>query len=186
MTASTTPIVNGIDVDNLQKAISAIKQDPANGITSWTVKSQWQDGTQHDHVVDGTTIGGKHVERKFTIKSDEPYELTGHNRYPNPQDLLFAALNACMMVGYVSSAAVMGIKLDKLEVETTGDIDLRGLFELDESVPKGYDRIRQTVRIAADASDEELRELHAAVKRTSVNYDNITRAIPVDSELVIE
>ncbi len=31
-----------------------------------------------------------------------------------------AALNACVMVGYVAGAAVNGITLDRLEVETQG------------------------------------------------------------------
>ena len=56
----------------------------------------------------------------------EPHELGGSNQHANPQEHLLAALNACMMVGYVAQCSLRGITLQKLEIETQGEIDLRG------------------------------------------------------------
>ena len=50
-----------------------------------------------------------------------------------------AALNACLSVGYAASAAAMGIQLEKLEIETEGQLDLRGFLGLDSTVKPGYE-----------------------------------------------
>ena len=53
---------------------------------------------------------------------------------------LIAALNACMMVGYVALCTLQGIALEKFEIQTEGYIDLRGFLGLDDTIPAGYDR----------------------------------------------
>lgn len=178
--------MNGIDLEQLKGSVAAIQADAAEGMTRWNVRSQWVGGTRSDHHVEGFEIGGRFVPRPFTIHIDEPHELTGSNHYPNPQEHLLAAMNACMMVGYAAVAGLMGITLSKLEVVTEGDIDLRGFLGLDADVPAGYPRLRQTVRIAGDGTPEQFAQLHETIKATSPNYDNITRAIEADSRLVVE
>jgi hypothetical protein len=91
-----------------------------------------------------------------------------------------------MMVGYSAVAALMGISLTKLELEITGDIDLRGFLDIDRSVAPGYERLHYKVRIAGEGTREQLEELHAVVQRTSPNYYNIANAIELTSDLIIE
>jgi uncharacterized OsmC-like protein len=186
MTTANQTIVNGIDTEALSGAIESITQDPARGRTDWAIRSVWQGGTRTDHHVDGFTIGGEHVRRPFTIRVDEPDQLCGTNAFANPQEHLLAGLNACMMVGYAAVAALMGIPMRRLEVRTTGTIDLRGFLGIDASVPNGYPGLSQTVHIEADATEEQLRTLHQTVQATSPNYYNLTRAVPTASRLVIE
>lgn len=185
--ATTSRTVNGIEVDALKQTIQAVEAEPAKGKTRWQVTSRWQGGARIDHDVEGVEIGGEQIERRFTLKSDEPLQLHGTNEYANPQEFLLSGLNACMMVGYSAVAALMGIELDKLEVEVEGDIDLRGFLGIDSHVKPGYDGLRQTVRIAAEnATPAQLEELHEIVKATSPNYFNVTTPIATSSRLVIE
>ena len=81
------------------------------------------------------------MPRRFSIDIDEPCELGGSNRFANPQEHLLAALNACMMVGYVAQCAVRGITLKRLEIETDGEIDLRGFLGIDPAAPPGYEKL---------------------------------------------
>ncbi len=185
-TAAPATRINGIDTESLRQTIDAIDADPAKGATEWAIRSVWRGGTRSDHHIAGCSISGEFISRPFTISTDEPEQLCGTNQFPNPQEHLLAGLNACMMVGYAAVAALMGITLTRLEVRTTGEIDLRGFLGLDPSAPKGYPRLEQTVHIASDAPREKLEELHAAVKATSPNFYNITHAVPTDSRLVIE
>src|SRR5207302_941057 len=46
----------------------------------------------------------------------------------NAQEHLLAALNACMMVGYVAQCAVRGITLESLEIDTDGEIDSAKIY----------------------------------------------------------
>lgn len=176
---------NGIDTSALLDTIDSIRGNPALGQTRWTVRSAWVGGTRADHHVSGFELGSRSVERPFVIRSDEPHELCGTNQFPNPQEYLLAALNACMMVGYAAVAATMGITLRSLEVHTTGDIDLRGFLGIDAGVPAGYTALSQEVRITSDAPREQIQELHRVVQATSPNFFNITHAVPVNSRLSI-
>ena len=65
-----------------------------------------------------------------------------------------AAFNACIMVGYVASAAVIGVNLESVEIETEGELDLRGFLGIDPSVKPGYDSIQYTVRMKGDGEFE--------------------------------
>lgn len=185
-TTLDTTLRNGIDTAALQSAIDQMTVDPEAAQTQWRVRSTWCGGTRSDHHVEGNRIGRETVDRKFTIQIDEPEQLCGTNQFANPQEHLFAGLNACMMVGYAAAAAMMGINLTRLEVRTEGDIDLRGFLAIDRDVPAGYDEIRQTVHLAGDGTPEQFAQIHEAVKATSPNFFNVVSAIPLQSELVVE
>ena len=126
--AAEPTVVNGINVDDLSALIEGVRRDPAKGKTNWRVTTTWQGQTRSRAQVEGFEIGGEQVPRRFSIDIDEPCELGGTNRFANPQEHLIAALNACMIVGYAAQCAVRGIALESLEIETDGEIDLRGFL----------------------------------------------------------
>lgn len=156
------------------------------GLTRWKVTSAWQGRTHIRAEIGPFHIGGKTVKRPFAIDIDEPMELGGGNAYSNPQEHLIAALNACMMVGYVALCTLQGITLEKLEIQTEGDIDLRGFIGLDYTIPAGYKRLNYTVRIKGDASEEQFTKIHEMVTATSPNYYNITHSVALKPTLVGE
>jgi uncharacterized OsmC-like protein len=185
-TSTAATAVNGIDVAALRGVIRDITQDPAHGMVEFRVRSAWQGQTRSTTTVDSYRIGGTEVERRFEIAADEPLELLGSNTAPNPQELLMAALNACIMVGYVVGAAVDGIALERVEIETSGALDLRGFLGLDPAIPAGYESIRYRVKIKGDGSAEQFRKIHENVVRTSPNYFNVARPVRIDAEMVVE
>jgi len=183
----TTPnVVNGIDVDALTGVVDEVSNDPAKGMVGFEVRSAWTGQTRSEAMVESYTLGGEVIERRFTMPVDEPFELLGTNTAPNPQEYLMATLNACMMVGYVAGAAVKGITLESVEIETMGELDLRGFLGIDETVPPGYESMRYTVRIKGNGTPEEFQEIHETVIKTSPNYFNVSRPVRLDAELVVE
>jgi uncharacterized OsmC-like protein len=183
---SSSSVVNGIDTDAVHTLIENVEANPGQGMTHWQVASTWQGGTHSRARVDSFAIGGTSVPRRFSIDIDEPLELGGGNAYANPQEYLLAALNACMMVGYTALCALQGITLQKLEITSEGDIDLRGFFGLDPSVTPGYRELRTRVVIKGDGTEEQLQKIHELVLATSPNFYNITRAVAVVPALIIE
>ncbi len=179
-------VVNGINVDDLFALIEVVKGDAAKGNTYWRVRSAWQGQTRSRAYVDGFTIGGQQVPRQFSFDIDEPFELGGSNRFANPQEHLLAALNACMIVGYAAQCAVRGITLEKLEIETHGDIDLRGFLGIDSAVRPGYKTLSYVVRIKGSGTKEQFSEIHKAVMATSPNFHNVSRPVDLKPTLVIE
>jgi uncharacterized OsmC-like protein len=178
-------VVNGINVDDLSALIADVRRTAANGKTHWRVATAWQGQTHSRTRVEGFVIGGERVARRFAIDIDEPCELGGSNRFANPQEHLLAALNACMTVGYVAQCAMRGIALESLEIETDGEIDLRGFLGIDPAVPPGYDSLRCVVRIKGSGSKEEFAAIHAAVIASSPNFHNVSRPVDLKPTLVV-
>lgn len=179
----TRKIVNDVDLTALGEVVEAVEADKNAAKTNWKVVTDWTGQFRSQSTVNGFSIGGKYVPRPFRIIADEPNELLGTNSAPNPQELLISGLNACMMVGYVAQAALRGINLKSIRIETEGDIDLRGFLGLDEATPNGYEQLRSTITIEGDGSDADWAEIREAVEATSPNYFNMARPIEMVTKL---
>lgn len=177
--------LNGLDVLALRDTAGVIASDPAKGAARFHVRTLWDGGTRSRSTVNGYELSGQVIERRFEIESDEPLELLGGNSAPNPQELLMAAVNACMTVGYVANAALMGVSLSALEIEMQGTLDLRGFLGLSDDVPAGYQSLDYTVRIAGDGTAQQFATIHEAVMRTSPNYFNMAHPISMNGRLDI-
>jgi uncharacterized OsmC-like protein len=184
-TTAPKQTLNGLDVDFLRATIDAVKAEPALAKTHWSVSTHWRGGTRSDTRVESYAIGGQEIRKDFTIRADEPLELGGTNRDPNPQELLLAALNACMTVGYVAACTLEGIEVRDLRIETSGDIDLRGFLGLDPDVKAGYDALTYTVFLSANATPAQLERVHDFVCRTSPNRFNVAQPIRLETRLVV-
>ena len=176
-------VVNGLDLTALGETVEAIGSDAGKAIVRFNVTTRWAGQTRSETTVDGYTLGGERIERSHTIVADEPCELLGSDGAPNPQELLMAAFNACITVGYVAGASVNGIKLESLEIKTRGQLDLRGFLGLSDTVPPGYESIAYDVSIKGDGTPEQFEEIHRNVMKTSPNYFNVSRPIRVDGTL---
>jgi len=179
-------IINGIDTEAVKDLINRVANDSKEGLTSWKVSTSWKGGARTETQVDGYHIGGQYIQKDFSISTDEPLELGGTNQAANPQETLMAAFNACMTVGYVVGCAMEGVELEKLRIETEGDIDLRGFLGLDTSVKPGYDEIHYTVYIKGNGTEEQFQKVHETVTATSPNRFNVANPIQLTSEMVME
>ncbi|MGM0890551.1 MAG: OsmC family protein [Bacillota bacterium] len=91
-----------------------------------------------------------------------------------------------MMVGYSVGASVMGITLDKLEIDLEAGLDLRGFLDVDPEAPIGFKEVKYTIRVKGNGTKEQYEKLHEAVIKTSPNRATIANAITIVPELVIE
>ena len=177
--------VNGLDLAALTEEIETIEKDASKALVDFNVTTRWTGQTRSESIVDGFTLGGERIARTHKIVADEPCELLGADSAPNPQELLMAAFNACIMVGYVAGASVKGINLESVEIRTKGQLDLRGFLGLRDDVAPGYEAIDYEVRIKGDGSPQDFEEIHQTVMKTSPNYFNISRPIKVNGTLSV-
>ena len=179
------PHVNGLDLGALGDVVEAIEKDASLAKAGFEVTTRWAGQTRSESVVEGFTLGGQRIERQHRIVADEPCELLGTDSAPNPQELLMAAFNACIMVGYVAGASTRGIDLETLEIRTHGELDLRGFLGLSDDVPPGYEAIDYEVRIKGNGSPEQFEDIHQTVMKTSPNYFNLNRPIRMNGSLKV-
>ena len=180
---TSRPHVNGIDLDALDETIDKVRADPCCGRAAFRVVTSWRGQTRSETRVESYTLDGEVLPRNFTIVADEPTELLGANSAPNPQELLMAAFNSCMIVGYVAQASMRGIRLDDCRIEIEGELDVRGFLGLDETVPPGHRRINYVVSLDGDGSREQFEEIHQAVMSTSPNFFNLAQPIQMCGKL---
>lgn len=176
---------NGLDLAALGAVVEAIENDPSQALVGFDVTTRWTGQTRSETTVEGYTMAGERITRTHKIVADEPCELLGGDSAPNPQELLMAAFNACITVGYVAGASLKGIALDSLEIKTRGELDLRGFLGLSDEVLPGYESIAYEVKIKGDGTPDQFEEIHQTVLKTSPNYFNISRPIRVDATLKV-
>jgi hypothetical protein len=85
-----------------------------------------------------------------------------------------------MTTTMVYHAAVRGIKLEEVESELEGDLDLRGFFGISEEVRPGYQEIRVNFKVKTDA--ENLKTLKELIKLSPV-YDVVSSGTRVNVQI---
>ncbi|MCO5169177.1 MAG: OsmC family protein [Planctomycetes bacterium] len=178
-TTTTSKVVNGIDVQALGETIKQLGKQPELARFKFKVSNRWSGdgGFSRTEVQDPYGVGKEQPHKqRFQVEADEPEVLIGKDRAPNPVEHLLSALVTCLTGAMVYHAAARGIRLDEVESEVEGDIDLRGFTGVAPDVRKGYQQIRVTFRVKSDAPEGALRECALF----SPVFESITKGVPVD------
>jgi uncharacterized OsmC-like protein len=183
MTTQTKCIsfVNGVKLNRLIDTIEAVKADPKVAGFKFRIQNRWVDGGQNRSEVQQFSAGGNEIqhENDLILEADEPDVLLGTDRGANPVEHLLHALASCVTTSMVYHAAARGIAVEEVESSLEGDLDLRGFLGLAPGVRKGYQQIRLKLRIKADVTDQELRDLAALGPNFSPVFDSITKGVPI-------
>lgn len=159
-----TATVNGIHMETLQGTVQAIEQEPALGQCRFRARNTWLGGNHNCTTVTGFYAARQEIahQQTFELHADEPPLLAGNDTGANPVEHLLNALAGCVTTSMVAHAAVRGIRIEALESELEGDIDLRGFLGLADDVPKGFSEIRVKFRVKSDVDNlESLKRLTA-------------------------
>ena len=98
--------------------------------------------------------------------------------------MVLGALGSCQAIVYRAYAAALGLKLDRVEVETKGQLDLRGFLN-PGPVSAGFTDISFTTRIESPETPEKLRELARLVSEHCPVLDTLQRPVNVAGEVEI-
>ena len=185
MTQQQSKTLNGVDVDGLFQNIGVIKKEPSVAKFNFRAKNEWVSGSESRTTIDDFYGAGKtHVRSKpFVFIKDEPPVLLGKDHGANPVEYALTALAGCVTTTLIFHAAARGVKINKVESTLEGDIDIRGLLNLDDGVKVGYESIQINFKIDSDASEETLQELVELGKKHSPVANTITNATPVNITL---
>lgn len=133
----------------------------------------------------GEYKGGFKVEVKaggFKVIVDEPEDIGGSNSGPNPVQYLLVSLIGCLAITIAYYSRLRRIKIEELNMEAEGKIDLRG-FRGEDHVRPGLSEIVVKVRMKSDADEKKVMELikeaeeHCPIRDTIVNGCKVTLKI---------
>ena len=103
--------------------------------------------------------------RDFQIVSDSGPDFAGYDLGPSSPELQLGVLGSCLTHVFLIQAADLGVPLDSLSVDVTGQIDPRAGKPGLESVPVYPHNIAYDVHLESPASSAEIAALHEAVER---------------------
>ena len=182
---------NGIDVEQIQGMIAAVKKTPNMAQAKIYAKTKWINGFNNEASMKDFEMGGQMntTSRKspFIIAGDHPPELLGTNKGPASVEVLLAALGHCISNGFAMYGAAMGIPVDAVAVDLVGDIDLQGLLMLPEpgKVRPGFQEIRATYYVKSKAPRDQLEKLAKMSEDFSPVRDSL-RAVKFSSRLIVQ
>lgn len=181
-------VLNGVDVEKLKGAMDTMRSDPEAAKLRHRAHNKWVDGAHARTVITGFSLGGQEHSRAraFALDSDEPAPLLGEDHGPSATEALLYALASCLNTTFIYHASARGVKVDELEIDLEGELDLRGLLDLSDQVRNGYQQIRATFRVRADAPREQIEELVEMAQKHSPVFDMVTHATPVSAALELE
>ena len=119
------------------------------------------------------------------LVTDMSKSVGGGASAPTPGWLMRAALAACDATTVAMEAARDGIELTDLKVAVESDTDFRGVLGVDGSTHPGPLAVRVRIELAAaDATEDQLREIGERAEAHSPVRDAIAREVSMTTEIV--
>ncbi len=185
MSSTDTPIDNGVNVQALLDARKALSEAPEAAQFQWRAKCEWLEGTQSRSTVEGFFGLGEeqHHKTTFTFDADHPEVFASEDRGATPVEIVLAALASCLTAGVASVAQLREIQLRSVTATVEGGMDIQGILGMDSDVRNGFDGIKVTYTIDADATPDEIKAIVAQSQKRSAVFDALTNPTNVTVEV---
>jgi uncharacterized OsmC-like protein len=174
-------IDNGVNVQALLDARETLKGAPEAAQFTWRSTTRWENGVHTTSTVKnffGLGAEQNHkAESNFT--ADHPEVFAAEDHGITPIEYLLVGLGSCLTGGIASVAQNRGIQLRSVEATLEGAHDIRGILGADSDVRNGYNGIKVTFNIDADASKEDIEALVAQSQKRSAVFDALTNPTDV-------
>ena len=152
-------------------------------------QTHWQNGARAFHRFSGYHIDGNAVHedgRRFVVLSDEPLEFGASDAAPAPAEQLLGALAGCIAATTNAFASLEHIRLTQLVVNVEGNLNLQGMFALQDTVPIGFKNIQVKVAISGAASEDALGKLAESGFQYSPVRNTLNHGVEVKLRVKLE
>ena len=119
------------------------------------------------------------------VKSDQPPALGGGGLAPNPMEIALAALGSCQAQTYRFWSEKLGIRINDVTVGIEGDLDIRGIFGLQDGVRPGFGQVRVNVHLSGPETAHRYQQLRQAVDQHCPVLDVFTHPVPVTTAISV-
>jgi uncharacterized OsmC-like protein len=177
---------NGVNVEALLAAREALKDAPAAGEFTWRASCKWLNGTHARSSVHGFRGLGAEQSHKteFSFDTDHPEVFASEDKGATPVEMVLVGLASCLTAGVAAVAQNRNIQLRSVEAKLEGKMNIAGILGVDGDVRNGYDDIKVTFHIDADASKKDIEALVAQSQKRSAVFDIVTNPTNVTVTVV--
>jgi len=180
-----TTVENGVNVQALLDARTALKDAPEAAQFTWRATSSWRHGVHSTTRIQQFHGLGQEQSHKAesVFEADHPAVFAAEDNGITPIEYLLVGLAGCLTAGVASVAQNRGIQLRSVDAVVEGQHDIRGILGADSDVRNGFNDIKVTFTIDADASKEEIEALVAQSQKRSAVFDALTNPTDVTVEV---
>jgi uncharacterized OsmC-like protein len=180
-----TTVDNGVNVQALLEAREVLKGAPEAAQFTWRAASKWENGVHSTTSVQKFFGLGQEQQHKSeaVFSADHPEVFAAEDQGITPIEYLLVGLAGCLTAGVASVAQNRGIQLRSVEATVEGNHDIRGILGADSDVRNGFNDVKVTFTIDADASKEEIEALVAQSQKRSAVYDALTNPTDITVEV---
>jgi uncharacterized OsmC-like protein len=185
MSATDTPVNNGVNVEALLGAREALGGAPEAAQFTWRASCEWLNGTHSNTSIDGFFgLGGEQNHRtQYSYDVDHPEIFASEDNGPTPVEYILVGLAGCLTAGIAAVAQNRNIQLHSVKSTIEGDMDVRGILGMDSDIRNGFSNIKVKYQIDADASEDDIKALVAQSQKRSAVYDIITNPTDIEVEV---
>ena len=181
MTTSEAPTDNGVNVQALLDARMALVDAPEGAQFTWRASNTWVRGTHsRSAITDFFGLGAEQSHRSsWSFEADHPEVFASEDNGPTPVEYVLVGLASCLTAGIAAVAQNRGIKLNSVKATIEGDMDILGILGGDPETRNGFNEIRVSYDIDADAAPAEIEALVAQSQKRSAVFDAVTNPTSV-------
>ena len=185
MAEAESAVDNGVNVEALINAREALTDAPEAAQFKWRATCEWKNGTHSNTTVEGYFgLGEEHRHRTtFDFDADHPEVFASEDNGATPVEIVLVGLASCLTAGVAAVAQYREIQLRSVTAVVEGGMDIQGILGIDSEVRNGFDGIKVTYKIDAEASDDDIKALVAQSQKRSAVYDIITNPTNVTVEV---
>ena len=185
MSTTKSPVDNGVNVEALLAARTALTEAPEAAKFTWRATCEWKRGTHSRSTVEGFYGLGEEQRHRnsFTFDADHPQIFASEDNGATPVEIVLAGLASCLTAGIAAVAQNREIQLHRVTATLEGGMNIYGILGIDSDVRNGFDGIKVSYDIDADATPDEIRAIVAQSQKRSAVYDIITNPTNVTVEV---
>lgn len=185
MRTSEAVVDNGVNVEALLGARKALTDAPEAAQFQWRTSCDWVNGTHSRSTIEKYFgLGEEQSHRKkFVFDADHPDVFASEDNGPTPVEFVLVGLAGCLTAGIAAVAQNRNIQLRSVRAVVEAGMDIQGILGIDGDVRNGFDYIRVSYEIDADAAPDEVRAIVAQSQKRSAVFDVVTNPTNVYVEV---
>jgi uncharacterized OsmC-like protein len=174
-------IDNGVNVQALLEAREVLAGAPEAAQFTWKASSKWETGVHSTVQIQNYFGLGEEQSHKVgtVLDADHPEVFAAEDNGITPIEYLLVGLASCLTAGVAAVAQNRGIQLRSVESTVEGNHDIRGILGVDSDVRNGFNDVKVTFTIDADASRQDIEALVAQSQKRSAVFDALTNPTEV-------
>jgi len=144
--------INNVNLENLQAFERQIKNDPSMAKRTQVIEGEWILEESNTQFV--SRIKFENGETEFKV--DNPTFMGGGGTLPGPMHYCFFGLASCYTGTFATIAAMLGLKLKKLQIKVEANLNFSKVFGLsDEPI---MEEVRVILTVVSDEPEEKIKQ----------------------------